>query len=88
MSYKLQIKRRDQAWKTIKEDNEPRNIVVQYLAYYSNGPGFGYPLFRVTGSDNLPHLWTEVTGHMRSDRYLDKLVDQILDLVAKVKSKQ
>ncbi len=82
MSYKLQIKRKGKPWSTIRTEDKPVNVVVQYLAYQHGKPG--YPLYRVVGGD-LPHLWTEASGHMRSDRYLDTLVNQIMDIVAKSK---
>lgn len=82
MSYKLQIKRRDNAWKTIDEQEKPVNVVVKYLAYQTGK--HGYPLFRVQDGGTT-HLWTETDGTMNSTRYLDKLVDQIMDVVAKSK---
>jgi len=82
MSYKLQIKRRGTDWKTIKEDVEPRNVVVQYLAYQHGGKG--YPFLRVKGDAGV-HLETKPGGEEYSDKYLDRLVVQIYELVAKAK---
>ncbi len=82
MSYKLQIQRKGQQWRTIKEDNEPRNVVVQYLAYQHSGKG--YPLFRVVGDAGV-HLENKIGGTEYSDKYLDRLVVQIWELVSKVK---
>lgn len=83
MSYKLQIQRRGTEWRTIKEDDEPRNIVIQYLAYQHGGPG--YPVFRVIGTAGV-HLENKLGGYEYSDKYLDRLVAQIFELVAKVKA--
>lgn len=86
MSYKLQIKRRhDKDFRTIKESDEPRNIVVQYLAYQHNGKG--YPLLRVRGDAGV-HLETKLNAPEYSDKYLDRLVAQIYELVASVNAQR
>lgn len=82
MSYKLQIQRKNEKWETLYEDEKPVNVVVQYLAYLTEEPG--YPLHRVQ-ENGTTHLWTEVDGTLNSSRYLDRLVDQIMDVVAKSK---
>lgn len=81
MSYRLQV-RHDATtpWETLYSDDKPTNVVVQYLASLHDEPG--YPLHRIQDG-GTSHLWSNEDGTRGSNRYLDKLVDQVLYVVMK-----
>lgn len=82
MTYKFQSKNSGEGWSTIETSDEPRNVVVAYLANLHGGKR--YPLYRVTGVAGT-HLWTELNGDERSDKYLDRIVAEIYQVVSELR---